>query len=72
MAVYKDFTALEIYQKEAPLYFPDFSQMQLTRQMLDAAAGVFSLVDRKNKFSASYFQHVHETGYAFQRRLGNA
>lgn len=38
----------------------------------DGAAGAFSLVDRKNKLSVSYFQHVHETGYAFQRRLRNA
>lgn len=38
----------------------------------DGAAGAFSLVDRENKLSVSYFQHVHETGYAFQRRLRNA
>lgn len=38
----------------------------------DGAAGAFSLVDRKNRLSVSYFQHVHETGYAFQRRLRNA
>ena len=38
----------------------------------DGAAGAFSLVDRKNKLSVSYFQHVHETGFAFQRRLRNA
>ena len=38
----------------------------------DGAAGAFSLVDRGNKLSVSYFQHVHETGYAFQRRLRNA
>ena len=38
----------------------------------DGAAGAFSLVDRENKLSISYFQHVHETGYAFQRRLRNA
>lgn len=38
----------------------------------DGAAGAFSLVDRQNKLSVSYFQHVHETGYAFQRRLRNA
>lgn len=38
----------------------------------DGAAGAFSLVDRKNKLSVSYFQHVHETGYDFQRRLRNA
>ena len=38
----------------------------------DGAAGAFSLVDRENRLSISYFQHVHETGYAFQRRLRNA
>lgn len=38
----------------------------------DGAAGAFSLVDRENKLSVTYFQHVHETGYAFQRRLRNA
>lgn len=38
----------------------------------DGAVGAFSLVDRKNKLSVSYFQHVHETGYAFQKRLRNA
>ena len=38
----------------------------------DGAAGAYSLVDRENKLSVSYFQHVHETGYPFQRRLRNA
>lgn len=38
----------------------------------DGAAGAFSLVDRENKLSVTYFQHVHETGYASQRRLRNA
>ena len=38
----------------------------------DGAAGAFSLVDRENKLSVSYFQHVLETGYDFQRRLRNA
>lgn len=38
----------------------------------DGAAGAFSLVDRENKMSVSYFQHVHETGFTFQRRLRNA
>ncbi|MBO5078232.1 MAG: beta-lactamase family protein [Oscillospiraceae bacterium] len=38
----------------------------------DGAAGAFSLVDRENRLSVSYFQHVLDTGYSFQRRLRNA
>ena len=38
----------------------------------DGAAGAFALVDRRNRLSLTYFQHVHETGYEFQRRLRNA
>lgn len=38
----------------------------------DGAAGAFSLVDRENKLSVSFFQHVLETGFTFQRRLRNA